>query len=160
MEVLFQGCHYPDAPWMESLPEFTINNKNRPRVGKYRCSMYGICTYMWPKCIVDVFVHITVPWSIWDTWILWAMIYPRPWIPSIHWENVHDPGVPGYHQPREDALCALSCDEIFSNAMRWRKKTTIKKAAGEYLLGWTHGFVIGSRSLVSWLVYNLLQGRK
>ena len=33
-------------------------------------------------------------------------------------ENVHDPGVPGYHQPREDALCALSCDEIFSNAMR------------------------------------------
>ena len=54
MEVLFQGCHYPDAPWMESLPEFTINDKNRPRVGKYRCSMYGICTYMWPKCIVDV----------------------------------------------------------------------------------------------------------
>ena len=127
-----------------------IYHTNRPRVGKYRRrSMYGICTYMWPKCMVNVFVNITVPWSIWDTWILWAMIYPLPWIPAIHWKMSTILGVPGY-EPTQPGCAVRAVDhEMFSNAMQ-------KKKRGRWISTWMSMKVIVT--IVSKLVYNLLQG--
>ena len=40
----------------------------------YVCSMYGIFTYMWLKLMVNAYVNIPVPWSIWGIYRLYTVL--------------------------------------------------------------------------------------
>ena len=48
--------------------------ENFPQLAVSICSMYGIFTYMWLKFMVNAYVNIPVPWSIWGIYRLYTVL--------------------------------------------------------------------------------------